>query len=234
MLTTLTVSLGLLTMAADPAPRPLPRQTGTAQVTRLQAAPNAAAYQFQNPDNYFEPPAVPEVVEGEPLPLPGGAFSSPVFDVGAGPAMGGGPGGGPYGGCANCGNGHFGPHGSTWYYWYHSSCDMYQHYPYPPALGGYYYFRPYHIATVPVQQRFVTRWGGDPRDPYANYIFDRVYSEIEAERAEPIQPGPVAPVSSGDDPAGEELPPSDPAQDDSDDTSSTEDQPRSSLTIVER
>jgi hypothetical protein len=108
---------------------------------------------------------------------------------------------------------------------------MYQHYPYPPALGGYYYFRPYHIATVPVQQRFVTRWGGDPRNPYSNYVFDRVYSEIEVERAEPIQPGPATKDTSAAESDLEEIP-AEESFPDSDDTGSTRDEDASSLKVV--
>jgi len=57
---------------------------------------------------------------------------------------------------------------------------MIPHYAYYPALHGYYYFRPYNYMHVPRQQEFVTRFGGDARNPYANEIFKRVYAEYKA------------------------------------------------------
>jgi hypothetical protein len=54
-------------------------------------------------------------------------------------------------------------------------CRMPQHYAYFPPLHGYYYFRPYHPSHIEVQQQRVITWGGDPRNPYANEIFQTVY-----------------------------------------------------------
>lgn len=62
-----------------------------------------------------------------------------------------------------------------------SPCNLIPHYPYYPAAHGYYYFRPYHYTHIALQQHLVSRWGGDPRHPYANEIFDRVYAELDAE-----------------------------------------------------
>jgi len=63
-----------------------------------------------------------------------------------------------------------------------SSYDMPQHLSYYPPAKGYYYFRPYHFLHYQQQASFVTRFGGDPRLPYANEIFDRVYEQYEMER----------------------------------------------------
>ncbi len=66
--------------------------------------------------------------------------------------------------------------------WICSTCDMPPHYAYYPPLHGYYYFRPYNHAHIPQQQQLVEYWGGDPRNPYANEVFKRVYAEYEAAR----------------------------------------------------
>ena len=77
-----------------------------------------------------------------------------------------------------------------------SPCNMLPHYPYFPAMHGYYYFRPYHHSHVAQQQLTVTAWGGDPRNPYANRIFEQVYAQYEADQAaalpapEPLSPDP--------------------------------------------
>jgi hypothetical protein len=75
-----------------------------------------------------------------------------------------------------------------------STCDMFPHYAYFPPMHGYYYFRPYHHSHLAQQQTSVTGWGGDPRNPYANEIFQRVYAEYQAEKGEaPPTPVPAAP-----------------------------------------
>lgn len=68
--------------------------------------------------------------------------------------------------------------------WWSSTCDMHQHLRYPPPLHGNYYFRPYDPTDLFRQQAFVTQWGGDPRNPYDNEVFDRIH-------------GPRAPVPNG-------------------------------------
>ena len=60
-------------------------------------------------------------------------------------------------------------------------------------MHGYYYFRPYHHSHV-TQQQMVTAWGGDPRNPYANEIFQRVYAQYKAETGEGVSaPLPLNP-----------------------------------------
>jgi hypothetical protein len=61
-------------------------------------------------------------------------------------------------------------------------CQMHQHYPYYPAMHGYYYFRPYHPRHVREQQGVAALWGEDPRVPYANAVFQRVYAQYQEER----------------------------------------------------
>ena len=79
------------------------------------------------------------------------------------------------GGCEACGGCAASP--------FCSPCNMFPHYPYFPPMHGYYYFRPYHHLHVIRQQRTAESWGGDPRNPYANEIFQRVYAEYAAEHA---------------------------------------------------
>ena len=59
-------------------------------------------------------------------------------------------------------------------------CDEIQHYDYYPALHGNYYFIPYNASKVPFQQAFGARFGGDPRVPYANGVFQTVYAAYRA------------------------------------------------------
>lgn len=87
----------------------------------------------------------------------------------------------PWGCCP--GGGCHGPGGCFCCRWICGTCNMPPHYAYYPSMHGYYYFRPYHHSHIPRQQQFVAGWGGDPRNPYANEIFQRVYAEYEAERA---------------------------------------------------
>jgi hypothetical protein len=54
------------------------------------------------------------------------------------------------------------------------------HYPYFPAMHGYYYFRPYNGSMLRPQQMIAVSWGCDPRAPYDNQIFQQVYAEAEA------------------------------------------------------
>ncbi len=67
--------------------------------------------------------------------------------------------------------------------WFCGTCDMPPHYPYCPPMHGYYYFRPYNYLHVARQQLFVASWGDDPRAPYKNEIFRRVYTEYKADHA---------------------------------------------------
>lgn len=87
-------------------------------------------------------------------------------------------------GCCGTSVGH--SHGCRkccpWYF--NSSFDMPPHYPYYPAMHGYYYFRPYHPAHLVQQRALVETWGGDPRNPYANRIFQTVYEDYRADKAD--------------------------------------------------
>ena len=58
-----------------------------------------------------------------------------------------------------------------------STCDMVPHVPYFPEYHGNYYFRPYSYHHVLMQQEIVKSWGGDPRHPYANDLFKKIYQE---------------------------------------------------------
>ena len=55
----------------------------------------------------------------------------------------------------------------------------------PADRHGYYYFRPYHVMHVYSQQELATRWGGDPRNPYDNTMFQRIYEQMGIE-AKPV------------------------------------------------
>lgn len=76
--------------------------------------------------------------------------------------------------------GHFGFH----HRFYPSPCyspgNMTQHFPYVAEPKNYYYFRPYNWFHILDQQKEVVLYGGDPRHPYANDLFQEVYQEIEA------------------------------------------------------
>lgn len=73
--------------------------------------------------------------------------------------------------------------------------DMPQHYPYYPAMHGYYYFHPYHHTHIDYQRDFATQWGMDPRNPYANDIFKVVYAEVRAAQDESPERIPVPPTN---------------------------------------
>lgn len=95
-------------------------------------------------------------------------------------------GGGEYGadGCApDCGGCCLFSHGCCHCLFGHgcffrSPGDMVQHMPFFGTTHGYYYFRPYHVMHVFSQQELATRWGGDPRNPYDNTMFQRVYQQM--------------------------------------------------------
>jgi hypothetical protein len=52
---------------------------------------------------------------------------------------------------------------------------------------GYYYFRPYNYTHIPIHQEFVSRWGGDQRNPYSFEVFDQLDTE-ELPSIEPSDP----------------------------------------------
>jgi hypothetical protein len=70
-------------------------------------------------------------------------------------------------------------------------CEEIQHYGYYPAMHGNYYFIPYNAIKVPFQQAFVARFGGDPRVPYANGVFQTVYAAYRAAHPAPASDLPA-------------------------------------------
>lgn len=125
-------------------------------------------------------------------------------------------------GCAHCGgHGWFGYSNYLWGYqkhpamhdFFHSPCNMPQHWAYFPALHGNYYFRPYSAIDIPAQQQMVTRWGGNPRHPYESDLFNKARMEVTEARAK--GEGIDAPLPLGEpidppkpmDPASPAIPP---------------------------
>jgi hypothetical protein len=76
---------------------------------------------------------------------------------------------------------------------------MPQHYIYFAEPKFYYYFRPYNWFHIPVQQDDVRAFGGDPRHPYDNRVFQSVYDQLHFDEPAPetiLPPDvPVAPMS---------------------------------------
>lgn len=66
---------------------------------------------------------------------------------------------------------------------YYEGSSMLPHLAYFPALHGYYYFRPYSLRHLQQHQAAVVRWGGDPRNPYANVIFERLDDGFQTDPA---------------------------------------------------
>lgn len=60
--------------------------------------------------------------------------------------------------------------------------NNFPHYAYFPCDHGYYYFHPYNVSHIPLHQSIATSWGIDPRNPYSNEIFQKVYAQYEAEQ----------------------------------------------------
>lgn len=84
-------------------------------------------------------------------------------------------------------------------------CNMPPHFLYYPVDHGYYYFRPYNYRHIMEHQEAVMSWGGDPRNPYSNKMFEEIYEELEANDWEtmPIQM-PAEDLPSA--PAAQEVP----------------------------
>jgi hypothetical protein len=109
-----------------------------------------------------------------------------------------------------------------------NTCNMAQHYMYYPTEHGYYYFIPYNYTTIRRHQQAVMRWGGDPRNPYDNTIFEGIYDGLEpdeddeqeddqtpeVETTPPAAPAtPPAPTPPQElDPPAEPVQPATPAQ----------------------
>ncbi len=79
----------------------------------------------------------------------------------------------------------------------HDPGNFHQHLPYRPPALGYYYFRPYNYQHVPQHQAFVGAYGGDPRNPYSNKIFDQI-DRVMAQRFRSRQPAEVNPLPMGE------------------------------------
>ncbi|MCA9246126.1 MAG: hypothetical protein KDA42_03395 [Planctomycetales bacterium] len=93
--------------------------------------------------------------------------------------------------CEQCQGARHPLHGTL----FHSTCDMHQHLPYCSRPNSYYYFRPYQIEHVAIQQEFVRSYGGNPKHPYENSVFDRVYNGTEsAEVVMPMIEGQLIPT----------------------------------------
>lgn len=130
--------------------------------------------------------------QGSAFGAQGSAYGAPQADAisgggygGPAPAGGGqccGNGGGAVGGdccgssCGGCGC----LHGCCLL---KSTGDLVQHMPHFGTTHGYYYFRPYHVMHVFSQQELATRWGGDPRNPYDNTMFQNVYQQLGVDAA---------------------------------------------------
>jgi hypothetical protein len=54
---------------------------------------------------------------------------------------------------------------------------MYQRMPYWNRERGYYYFHPYHVAILNMQQERAAGWGRDPRNPYDNRFLDKIHDD---------------------------------------------------------
>jgi hypothetical protein len=207
-------------LTAQRSPTPAPAQVRQASATTsAQPAAQPMGSAFQPPMN--GQPWVP--------PTPSMPYDSGVTGYGMGPGgpaaaapAGAAPAGGPvadpgmdygYGGDGGCGGGcghgcgrccllrscccGLGQHGCC--IPFRTTGDLVQHMPFFGTTHGYYYFRPYHVMHVFSQQELVTRWGGDPRNPYDNTMFQRIYEQMGVEaRPEPKKGTttvvPVAPI----------------------------------------
>jgi hypothetical protein len=147
-----------------------------------------------------EPQAnVPSPAMAAPMAAPGhnidamafGGMAAPGMPVGSGVTEPtGGESVGGTGDCqsvshgAGCGHGFCGAHSDPATHmrcraaWNLSPGNMYPWAPYYPEYHGDYYFRPYHWTQVFEQQRIASRWGADPRMPYASSVFQSVYAEL--------------------------------------------------------
>jgi len=76
----------------------------------------------------------------------------------------------------------------TYSSWYHDGSSMLPHLAYFPAMHGYYYFRPYALRHLQQHQTAIVRWGGDPRNPYANIVFRRLDNELSTTDPSPVPP----------------------------------------------
>jgi hypothetical protein len=76
------------------------------------------------------------------------------------------------------------PH--SWANWWIPPGNMLPHYAYFPAEHGYFYFEPYNVTRVQLQQSFVASYGGDIRHPYEDSVFDRAYKVYKQRHPEDV------------------------------------------------
>lgn len=103
----------------------------------------------------------------------------------------------PHAGCTSCGPispcpTHCGvTRYGFWTYWglipHHCPPgNLHQHIPYIAYPKDYYYLRPYNYFQIPDHQQEVMNYGDDPRDPYTNRVFERVYSQFPDAAGQPV------------------------------------------------
>jgi hypothetical protein len=66
--------------------------------------------------------------------------------------------------------------------------NMLPHYHYFPADHGYFYFEPYNVTRVAIQQSFAASFGGNPRHPYARDIFAKIERRYYERHPEDVPP----------------------------------------------
>jgi hypothetical protein len=84
--------------------------------------------------------------------------------------------------------------------------NMLPHYHYFAAEHGYFYFEPYNVTRVAIQQSFAASFGGNPRHPYAQDVFDKVeekylrrHPEDRAPLDNDLPEAPLTPPDNDDD-----------------------------------
>lgn len=169
----------LMANRTQPTPAPATRPTGapTAAPSTVRLPPSPAQANWNAPPYASYDNGAAAYASGGIGTAPVGAQpdSGPIAGGGApcesGDCNGGGCGIGRCCGlgslCCGCGLGHT--------CCIRSTGDLVQHTPFFGTTHGYYYFRPYHVMHVFSQQELATRWGGDPRNPYDNMIFQKTY-----------------------------------------------------------
>ncbi len=89
-------------------------------------------------------------------------------------------------------------HHSVWGIWglpdpCHAPGGWTQHIPYVAHPKNYYYFRPYNYFHIADHQNEVANYGGNPKHPYSNRVFQRAYDRVieptgDHEEIQPITP----------------------------------------------
>jgi hypothetical protein len=114
-----------------------------------------------------QPQAGPGYAEAIPTPAPEASSPAPIpcntasYDA------------------ADGGGAAYPPRPTPWYYWWLAYHGRGQHYAYLPPLPGPYYFRPYSVTQLRMQQKAAIDWGADPRNPYSNRMFQSIYPRKE-------------------------------------------------------